>query len=382
MKGIFPRKLPVFLKVTLAVLSLLYPVLVFVCLVVLKLPMRIFSLFIIFLALVYFLAATGDSSKKNMMRLLASAALLFAAGILCFLTGSDVFVRLYPVFISVIFLFAFASTLLIQPSMIFRFATMQDRSIIGCRLEEGIARYCYKVTLVWCAFFIFNGSFALYTVLFASPLVWSVYNGGISYVLMGLLFAGEFLVRRVVNKKMERKFEMTNHGIPVEKRIEMESADAQAEGALRADGLDRASGAIEKSVLLEVFIPASSDYFDGHFEQFKLMPAVAQIDLVTSYARFYFGVEKTLSDIKRAKFVKPLRPDTTVIFSLSLKAQTLSFKIRDKADASVYATGSLTVAGGNGTVTTGDAVTTDTAVTTGGAPDRDKALTTGAPDGK
>lgn len=328
-----------FLKVTLAVLSVLYPALVFVCLVILKIPMRIFSLFIIFLALVSFLTATGGSNKKQTVRLLASSSLLFAAGILCFLTGSDVFVRLYPVFISIIFLFAFGSTLLIQPSMIFRFATLQDRSITGSRFEKEIARYCFKVTLVWCAFFICNGSFALYTVLYASPFVWSVYNGGVSYVLMGLLFAGEFVVRRVVNKKMERKFEMTHHGIPVEKRVSIENAVAAPDAGEAPNG--------KQDILLEVFIPASSDYFDGHFDQFKLMPAVAQIDLVTSYARFYFGVEKTLSDIKRAKFIRPLKPDTTVLFSLSLKGQTLTFKITDKADGSAYASGNLTVTSGS-----------------------------------
>ncbi len=323
------KRLPVFLKVTLVILSVLYPALVFTCLVVLKLPMRLFSLFIIFLALVYFLLATGDKNRKNTFRLLVSAALLLGAGLLCFLTGSDIFLRLYPVFISGIFLFAFGSTLFAQPTMIFRFATMQNRSILGSRLEGGVRRYCFKVTLVWCGFFILNGSFALYTVLYASPLVWSIYNGGISYVLMGLLFAGEFIVRIFVNRKLEREFQMENHGIPVEKVIAKSE-----EGS-------------EKSVTLEVNIPSSADYFDGHFDGFLLMPAVAQIDMVTSYARFYFGLEKVLSDIKRAKFVKPLRPETTIIFTLTLKESTLSFKITDKADGSAYATGNLlTIPGG------------------------------------
>ena len=32
----------------------------------------------------------------------------------------------------------------------------------------------------------------------------------------------------------------------------------------------------ENAVVLEFVIPASSDFFDGHFPQYKLLPAVAQ----------------------------------------------------------------------------------------------------------
>ena len=41
-------------------------------------------------------------------------------------------------------------------------------------------------------FFAVNGTVALITALWASARVWMLYNGFISYLLMGLLFAGEF----------------------------------------------------------------------------------------------------------------------------------------------------------------------------------------------
>ena len=34
----------------------------------------------------------------------------------------------------------------------------------------------------------------------------------------------------------------------------------------------------ENAIALEFVIPASSDFFDGHFPQYKLLPAVAQFD--------------------------------------------------------------------------------------------------------
>jgi acyl-CoA synthetase (AMP-forming)/AMP-acid ligase II/3-hydroxymyristoyl/3-hydroxydecanoyl-(acyl carrier protein) dehydratase len=99
---------------------------------------------------------------------------------------------------------AFGFTFFSPPVMVFRLASLQDKTISGSLAEKRIEKYCRKVTLVWCVFFILNGGIALGTVFFASGKVWSVYNGGISYILMGLLFAGEFVVRKIIDKKMPR----------------------------------------------------------------------------------------------------------------------------------------------------------------------------------
>lgn len=189
-------------KALFYVLSALYPVLVFTCLVVLKVPARAFSLFVIGIAGVYFLTATGGKDKKKAARLLASSALLLTAGVVCLITGSALFLKLYPVLVSGVFLCVFGYTLLSPPAMIFRFATMMDKSIRGSLAEKRVEAYCRRVTVIWCAFFVLNGSVACITVFSKNDIVWSVYNGGISYLLMGMLFAGEFIVRRFVNKKM------------------------------------------------------------------------------------------------------------------------------------------------------------------------------------
>ena len=62
---------------------------------------------------------------------------------------------------------------------------------------HGVA-YTRRVTIVWCGFFILNGGIALATALWASEQTWALYNGFITYALMGLLMGGEWLVRRRV----------------------------------------------------------------------------------------------------------------------------------------------------------------------------------------
>jgi acyl-coenzyme A synthetase/AMP-(fatty) acid ligase/uncharacterized membrane protein/3-hydroxymyristoyl/3-hydroxydecanoyl-(acyl carrier protein) dehydratase len=180
----------------------LYPALVFYFLVIRKIPLRLFSLFVIAFALLVFITGTSAKSGKKGISFFWNSALLFGLGGLCFIVNSSVILKLYPLLMNILFLAAFGGTLLFPPSMIFRFAVLQDKSIRGSLNEKRISAYCRKVTFVWCGFFVCNGSAAAWTVFSGSDALWSVYNGGISYILIGILFAGEFLVRKKEQKKM------------------------------------------------------------------------------------------------------------------------------------------------------------------------------------
>jgi uncharacterized membrane protein len=100
-------------------------------------------------------------------------------------------IRLYPVFMNAAMLSVFAVTLWRPPSMIERFARVLDPD-----LPQSGVRYTYKVTIVWVAFFALNGAVALWTVLQPGWTAWTLYNGLLSYVAAGLLFLGEYIVRR------------------------------------------------------------------------------------------------------------------------------------------------------------------------------------------
>ena len=54
--------------------------------------------------------------------------------------------------------------------------------------------------MIWCLFFIVNGAIALVTVLSKNQALWTLYNGLISYLLMGTLLGGEWLYRKRVLK--------------------------------------------------------------------------------------------------------------------------------------------------------------------------------------
>jgi uncharacterized membrane protein len=101
--------------------------------------------------------------------------------------------RLLPVVVNGICLIVFAFTLHRPPSMIERFAR-----IVHPHLDARGVCYTRRVTQVWCVFFVCNGAMALYTAVAGTAAQWALYNGLIAYVLMGLLFGAEFLVRQRV----------------------------------------------------------------------------------------------------------------------------------------------------------------------------------------
>ena len=104
--------------------------------------------------------------------------------------------KLYPVAVNTACLIAFSLSLYKPPSAIELFARMADKNF-----PEEAVPYTRQVTILWCIFFIVNGSIALWTALGASIETWTIYNGFVSYCAIGVLMAGEWVYRQFKIKK-------------------------------------------------------------------------------------------------------------------------------------------------------------------------------------
>jgi uncharacterized membrane protein len=104
--------------------------------------------------------------------------------------------KLYPVFVNFALFAGFAYSLFVPPSMAERLARLREPD-----LPPQAVAYTRRVTQVWCGFFIVNGAAAFITALYASSALWWFYNGFVAYLLVGLLFAGEYCVRRCVRRR-------------------------------------------------------------------------------------------------------------------------------------------------------------------------------------
>jgi uncharacterized membrane protein len=181
---------PALSSAVFAVLSVLYPVLAVV-------TIRTLGPNAAFVAL---LALIGARLLTPFLRGVPSSMAFALAPVLVGIIGIGIFdrqlsIRLYPVFMSLAMLAAFAATLFHPPSMIERFARVFEPD-----LPDSGVLYTYRVTLIWIGFFAINAAIALWTVAQSGWSAWTLYNGFISYVAAGALLGGEYVVRQFVRR--------------------------------------------------------------------------------------------------------------------------------------------------------------------------------------
>jgi uncharacterized membrane protein len=102
--------------------------------------------------------------------------------------------KAYPVLISLALAAMFGYSLLRPPTII--------EQIVRVRRPEmppAIVAYLRNVTLVWLAFFLINASISTVTALSGNMKLWALYNGFISYLMIGGLLLGEFALRPAVD---------------------------------------------------------------------------------------------------------------------------------------------------------------------------------------
>lgn len=121
----------------------------------------------------------------------AAGGLLLA--VLAFELKNGLLLKMYPVLVNGGLLAIFASSLRNPPTIAERIARLRRPN-----LPQVAVAYTRKVTQAWCIFFVGNALVALWTALWWPDQAWFIYNGVIAYVLVGVLFAAEWLVRQRV----------------------------------------------------------------------------------------------------------------------------------------------------------------------------------------
>jgi uncharacterized membrane protein len=103
----------------------------------------------------------------------------------------------YPVLFSLAASAWCAWTLRHPPSAIERLARLS-----GMPVDAAGERYTRGVTWLWLGFFLINAGIAAWTAWHGDTALWSLYNGLASYLLVALLFAGEWLFRGFYRRRL------------------------------------------------------------------------------------------------------------------------------------------------------------------------------------
>ncbi len=271
-------------RILLALLGLGYPLLVY-------LGLRFFQprMVALFLAATLLLRLAMGPRRHQVLSLgktmsfpLAMLAIAYA---LTFVFNNGLFFLFVPALFSAALLLSFGRSLLVPPSLVETFA----RTIRSDFSDEHVA-YCRRVTMLWTAFFLLNGSLSLRLALIGSLEAWTLYNGLIAYILMGMVFAGEFLYRR--------------HRFPQPKK-----ARAAAAGVQRPERLHHSSG--DGWLELRMRVPENLCYLDGHFDDFPVVAGVVQLEWIHELAGELLGAPPAIARMEQIKFHQLLRPGQT-----------------------------------------------------------------------
>jgi uncharacterized membrane protein len=173
-----------------AVATMLYPLAIYG-------GLQFWSPRVMALALVVLLALRlGAMRRAGWLRPPGLGLAAAAIAVLVALSNEALPLKLYPAAVNAAMLAVFAWSLWHPPTVVERIARLQEPDLP----PRGVV-YTRHVTQAWCVFFVFNGAVATATAFLASDRVWALYNGGVAYVLIGAMFAGEWLVRRRVMRE-------------------------------------------------------------------------------------------------------------------------------------------------------------------------------------
>jgi len=186
------QQLKKYMAIAAAIVGLSYPFLVYFGMSVFS-PQFLIAVILVLLALrIVFMRATMPARHRLIWPGIVAIAIMGAASF----SQASLSVKLYPVAISAFLGAAFLFSVFRPPTIIEKIARITEPE-----LDEKGVLYTRNVTLIWVLFFVFNTTVSAWTVLYGTLEQWTIYNGFISYCLTGLLFAGEFLVRRLVRVK-------------------------------------------------------------------------------------------------------------------------------------------------------------------------------------
>ena len=136
--------------------------------------------------------------RRKQVAAMIGLPIAVACLMLCAVVSNDPrFVLANPALVNLILLSQFGFSLRKgSSSMVERFARLQVDDLPANEIA-----YCRVVTACWCVFFVLNGGACALFALWAPRAWWALYTGLVSYVILGVLFAIEFTIRKYLFRR-------------------------------------------------------------------------------------------------------------------------------------------------------------------------------------
>ena len=134
---------------------------------------------------------------KVLKALLPFAGMFLVIGVFHF--TNFVLLKYYPAVMNLMMFLIFFTSLFQERTVIQKFALAMEPDA-----DKRVMDYARNVTYVWSVFTFLNFLVSLGTVVMSEK-IWAIYNGFVSYFLVGLVFIIEYIVRINFKRKYDRK---------------------------------------------------------------------------------------------------------------------------------------------------------------------------------
>ncbi len=147
---------------------------------------------IVVTAAILHLLASSRANHRSVLTVAFQTTGIILLAAMSAIFETPIFILQLPVFISVFLLVTFMWSLGHPPCMIERYALLFKREFSD---EERL--HLKKTTYVWVIFFVLNALITELIIMMGKLDWWALYAGFISYLIMGGLFATEYIIRRI-----------------------------------------------------------------------------------------------------------------------------------------------------------------------------------------
>lgn len=136
-----------------------------------------------------------DCFKKVIKALIPAIAMFLV--IIGFHFTEIVYLKFYPVIVNFVLFLVFFTSIFQEKTIIQRFALLTEPDA-----KPQIMDYTRKLTYYWSAFMLINFILSFITI-FLPKTIWMIYNGCVSYLLVGTFFVVEYIIRLNFKRKYD-----------------------------------------------------------------------------------------------------------------------------------------------------------------------------------
>lgn len=272
----------------------------------------------------------GVLSREERLVLLPVLIVFIGYSIATVVLNSASMLLFYPAMVNFSLFITFANSLRQEESLLLRIVRAR-----GSMISDYTPGYLHRLTAVWTGFFVLNGLVSIWTSTL-SMAAWTLYNGLLSYGLIGVLIGGELLFRYFYKKRKDLASKACFSHMDIWGQREQGSTLEFPQVLSRIDD--------PPNHRLLINVTPDLDCFHGHFPGNPILAGVTQLHWAVRASGRLYELNEVPLEVKRLKFKNVVSPPMELELVLS-KISVNEVQFEFVSPGHVHSEGRLVFAG-------------------------------------